>query len=103
MGETRDLDIVRLGAQGDGITDLPSGTVFIPYALPGEHVRADVPGERGRLLKVLRPSAQRVDPVCQHFTRCGGCALQRMERNVYLAWKRQLAVDAFAGGVARTY
>ena len=96
MGETRDLDIVRLGAQGDGIADLPSGTVFIPYALPGEHVRADVPGERGRLLKVLRPSAQRVDPVCQHFTRCGGCALQHMERNAYLARKRQLVVDAFA-------
>ncbi|MGI9402937.1 MAG: class I SAM-dependent RNA methyltransferase [Hyphomicrobium sp.] len=96
MGETRDLDIVRLGARGDGIADLPSGTVFVPYALPGEHVRADVPGERGRLLDVLRPSAQRITPVCQHFTRCGGCALQHMGRNAYLAWKHQRVIDAFA-------
>ncbi|MGI9403428.1 MAG: class I SAM-dependent RNA methyltransferase [Hyphomicrobium sp.] len=96
MGETRDLDIVRLGAQGDGIADMTSGTVFVPYALPGEHVRADVPGERGRLLEVVVPSLERTTPVCQHFTHCGGCAMQHMEPNAYLAWKRQLVVDAFA-------
>lgn len=96
MDETRDLDIVRLGAQGDGIADTTSGSVFVPYALPGEYVRTDVSGERGRLLDVLRPSAQRIQPVCQHFSHCGGCALQHMERNAYLAWKRQLVVDAFA-------
>lgn len=96
MDETRDLDIVRLGAQGDGVADTTSGSVFVPYALPGEYVRTDVSGERGRLLDVLRPSAQRIQPVCQHFSHCGGCALQHMERNAYLAWKRQLVVDAFA-------
>ncbi len=96
MGETRDLDIVRLGAQGDGIADTASGAVFVPYALPGEYVRADVSDGRGRLLEVLTPSAQRIQPVCQHFSHCGGCALQQMERNAYLAWKRQLVVDAFA-------
>ncbi len=96
MGETRDLDIARLGAQGDGIADTTSGAVFVPYVLPGEYVRTDVSGERGRLLDVLRPSAQRIQPVCPHFSHCGGCALQHMERNAYLAWKRQLVVDAFA-------
>jgi 23S rRNA (uracil1939-C5)-methyltransferase len=96
MGETRDLDIARLGAQGDGIADTTSGAVFVPHALPGEYVRTDVSGERGRLLEVLRPCAQRIQPVCQHFSHCGGCALQHMERNAYLAWKRQLVVDAFA-------
>ncbi|MEE8578433.1 MAG: TRAM domain-containing protein, partial [Hyphomicrobium sp.] len=96
MGETRDLDIVRLGAQGDGIADTASGAVFVPYALPGEYVRADVSDGRGRLLEVLTPSAQSIQPVCQHFSHCGGCALQQMERNAYLAWKRQLVVDAFA-------
>lgn len=96
MGETRDLEIVRLGAQGDGIADMTSGTVFVPYALPGEHVRADVSGERGRLLEVLRPSAERTTPACQHFTQCGGCALQHMQREAYRVWKRQLVIDAFA-------
>jgi len=95
MGETRDFDIVRLGAQGDGIADMPSGTVFVPYALPGEEVRADVRGERARLLEVLRPSLERIVPVCQHFTHCGGCALQHMERDAYLALKRQIVADAF--------
>lgn len=96
MSERCDLDIVRLGAQGDGIAATASGPVFVPYALPGEKVRVDVSGQRGGLLDVLSPSAERTKPVCQHFTRCGGCALQHMEPNAYLAWKRQLIVDAFA-------
>lgn len=96
MGEVCDLDIVRLGSQGHGIADKASVPVFVPYTLPGEKARVEVSGERGRLLEVLSPGAERIKPICQHFTRCGGCALQHMEQNAYLAWKRQFVVDAFS-------
>lgn len=96
MVEVRDLDIVRLGSQGHGIADKASVPVFVPYVLPGEKARVEVSGERGRLLEVLSPGAERIKPICQHFTHCGGCALQHMERNAYLAWKHQLVVDAFS-------
>ena len=96
MGDTQALDIARLGAQGDGVADLPSGQVFVPYALPGERVQADVRGERGRLIAVIDASPDRVAPVCRHFTHCGGCAVQHLRMPAYLAWKRDLVTAAFA-------
>ena len=36
---TIELDIVRLGAQGDGIAETDNGPRYVPFALPGERVR----------------------------------------------------------------
>ena len=96
MGDTVALDIARLGAQGDGVADTPSGPVFVPYVLPGERVQAELRGDRARLVAVLSPSLNRIAPVCRHFTHCGGCALQHVERGTYLAWKRESVAAAFA-------
>jgi 23S rRNA (uracil1939-C5)-methyltransferase len=96
MPETRRLKIDRLGAQGDGIAEGDGGPVFVPFSLPGETVDAIVEGERGRLTGVVEPSAQRVDPVCHHFGRCGGCALQHYESGAYRDWKRGLVQSALS-------
>jgi 23S rRNA (uracil1939-C5)-methyltransferase len=96
MGDTQALDIARLGAQGDGVADTPSGPVFVSYALAGERVQADVRGERARLIAVMTPSPDRIAPVCRHFTHCGGCAVQHLRSSAYLAWKREMVIAAFA-------
>ena len=36
---TIELDIARLGAQGDGIAETNNGPRYVPFALPGERVR----------------------------------------------------------------
>ena len=96
MGDTQALDIARLGAQGDGIAETPSGPVYVPYALPGEQVLVEQRGDRARLVAVLSAGADRVAPPCRHFTHCGGCALQHLERTSYLAFKREQVAAAFA-------
>jgi 23S rRNA (uracil1939-C5)-methyltransferase len=96
MGDTQTLDIARLGAQGDGVADAATGPVFVPYALPGERVQADVRGDRARLIAVTVPSPDRIAPVCRHFTHCGGCAVQHLRMPAYLAWKREMVAEAFA-------
>ena len=96
MGDTQALDIVRLGAQGDGIAETPSGPVYVPYALPGEQVLVEQRGDRARLVAVVSAGPDRVAPPCRHFTHCGGCALQHLERTSYLAFKREQVVAAFA-------
>jgi len=91
------LTISRLGHRGDGIAETPDGTVYVPYALPGETVTVEsVPGhpDRRRLLHVDRPSPERITPICQHFGTCGGCALQHWAAPAYRAWKRDLVVEA---------
>lgn len=92
--------IQRLGAQGDGIAQTETGPVFVPFTLAGEIVTAARQKDRAELISLLEPSPLRVEPPCRHFTVCGGCALQHMERDAYLAWKRSKVVDALkAGGV----
>src|SRR5512146_382085 len=93
-----ELRIERLGAQGDGVAQSPSGPLFVPFTLPGELVKVDVaPGEpRAEPLAILEPSPERIAPVCQYFGICGGCALQHMEAGSYLAWKREQVIAALA-------
>lgn len=80
--------IGRLGAQGDGIAETEDGPVYIPFALPGERIAAEMDGARGKLLTVIQPSPDRVSPLCRHFGACGGCALQHLGSARYLEWKR---------------
>jgi 23S rRNA (uracil1939-C5)-methyltransferase len=51
---------------------------FVPFTLPGELVEAMPSDSKDglRLLRVLEPSRERVQPRCPHFGTCGGCHLQ---------------------------
>jgi 23S rRNA (uracil1939-C5)-methyltransferase len=89
--KAQEVEIDGLGAQGDGIVELPEGLLYIPYALPGELWRV-ADGERYAL---LRPHPERVDPVCPHFGSCGGCEAQHMPDAFYAGWKRAIVVEAF--------
>ena len=91
-----ELTIDCLGAQGDGIAETSDGPVFVPFTLPGEWVRADLAedGKHAEAIDVLDASPARAEPVCPHFGACGGCSLQHFEMNAYLAWKRDLVVQA---------
>jgi 23S rRNA (uracil1939-C5)-methyltransferase len=93
-----EVRIERLGAQGDGVAQGPSGPLFVPFTLPGELVKVEVaPGEaRAEPLAILEPSPERIAPVCQYFGTCGGCALQHLEARAYLAWKREQVIAALA-------
>lgn len=90
------VTVGALGHAGDGIVETAEGRVFVPLTLPGEEVEIERDGDRGRLLRVLTPSPDRVAPVCRHFGACGTCAVEHMERGAYLAWKRGLVAAAFA-------
>jgi 23S rRNA (uracil1939-C5)-methyltransferase len=96
---TDHLSIARLGRRGDGIADTSAGPIYVPYALPGEVVEVegwDGHPDRRRLVRIERPSAERIDPICPHFGVCGGCALQHLTWDRYRAWKRDLVVTSLA-------
>lgn len=97
-----ELEITRLGGQGDGITDTPDGQIFVPFTLPGDRITAAVEKNRGTMMALLQPSPDRVSPPCPHFgpdrdhAQCGGCALQHLAPPAYESWKRDLVVAALA-------
>ena len=89
-----ELEIARLGQRGEGLARFEGATLAVPYTLPGEMVRAEIDGERAKLVEVIRPSTDRVPAFCPHFTICGGCAVQTLAKPAYDAWKRELVVQA---------
>jgi 23S rRNA (uracil1939-C5)-methyltransferase len=83
-----ELSIERLGAQGDGIAQYDSAPVFLPFTVPGDRVRARLgaargAGREGRVVERLAAGPGRTEPRCPHFGRCGGCALQHLDRASY--------------------
>lgn len=94
---TERLVITRLAHRGDGVAETQSGSLFVPYTLPGETVEVEpVPGhpDRRHLLRVEAASPERIDAFCQHFGVCGGCAIQHWTLARYQEWKRSLVVTA---------
>ena len=62
--------IARLGSRGDGIADTAAGSLYVPYALPGETAEVERwPGhaDRRHLLKIDVASPDHIAPVCPHF------------------------------------
>jgi 23S rRNA (uracil1939-C5)-methyltransferase len=92
----RELDVARLGAQGDGVCETAAGIVHVPFALAGERITAEVEGRRGRLVEVITASPDRRPPACRHFGTCGGCAVQHLATATYRTWKEGLVREAFA-------
>lgn len=88
MPETFEVTIARLGAQGDGVAEGDGAPLHIPFALPGERVRATRDGKSVRLDTVLEPSPDRVAPACGYFGRCGGCQLQHLAPQAVADFKR---------------
>lgn len=98
-GENYILDIVSLGHSGEGVGRYQDFTVFVPHALPGEQVKVNIievkkSYAKGRLIAVIRASAQRSEPACLLYQKCGGCQLQHLSYPAQLAAKRQQVVDA---------
>lgn len=89
----QELVIDGLGHRGEGLV---RGPIHVPGALPGERILAEIEGERGRLIEVLDVSPQRIAPICRYFGDCGGCATQHLAHAPYIAWKRDLLIDALA-------
>ncbi len=92
--------IDRVGSEGDGIARLPDGTpLYLPMTLPNETVAARPLRPRGDGWHAVPDtiadvSAARVQPLCRHFGRCGGCVLQHWRDADYQAWKAGLLAHA---------
>lgn len=101
---TETVTITDIAHKGDGVavfeTEAGEKRLFVGGALPGETVEVEVTGEgvneRGRVVRVIQASHDRVEPACPVFDRCGGCSLQHWDQKPYLAWKRHQVLAAFA-------
>jgi 23S rRNA (uracil1939-C5)-methyltransferase len=90
--------IIGIGHDGEGVGRVDGFTLFIHGALPGEKVRVKVIKLKkqfgyGKLIKVIEPSPDRVEPPCAIYKQCGGCQLQHLSYEAQLKTKRKMVVD----------
>jgi len=99
VGNLIDLTIDAISYGGDGVARHDGRVVFVPFAAPGDRVRARITEtqqrfSRAELTEIRDASASRVEPPCPHFGVCGGCQLQHLSYDAQLKTKRQFVEDA---------
>ncbi len=97
--EPAEATIESLTHDGKGVAHLDGKATFIHGSLPGERVRFLYTGrwrkyDEGRVVEVLEPSPERVEPRCEQFGICGGCSLQHQAHAAQIQAKQQAMLDA---------
>jgi tRNA/tmRNA/rRNA uracil-C5-methylase (TrmA/RlmC/RlmD family) len=100
VGEILEVDAGGAVAGGRCLARHEGKVVLVAGALPGERVRVRITRDEKRwaeadVVDVLAPRAGRRTPPCPHAADCGGCDFQHASREVQLAMKRDIVVDAF--------
>lgn len=88
-----------LGSEGEGIGKIDGFAVFVEGALPQEEIEVLIVKVKkrfayGKLQKVLKPSPERVTPLCSVASKCGGCQLQHMSYEAQLKYKTKKVENA---------
>ncbi len=92
----------NLGAELEGVCRPEGMAVFVPGLLPGEEapvriVKTEKRFAFGRMeAPPVSPSADRRDPDCPVFPRCGGCSCRHMSYEATLEAKRRKVADCFS-------
>jgi len=101
--ETISVELTTMAHGGDALGRHEGKVIFVPYAIPGETVRAEITEDKehyafARLVEVLDPSPHRVDPPCPFFGqgKCGGCQWQHIEYSTQLRLKADVLGDQLA-------
>ncbi len=93
-----ELEITRMSHDGRGIGQNGGKTTFVQGALPGERVQVTITRQEkrfdeGTVLAVLTPSAERIEPPCPHYGRCGGCSLQHLGHTAQRQYKQHVLAE----------
>ncbi|MDP6667398.1 MAG: 23S rRNA (uracil(1939)-C(5))-methyltransferase RlmD [Dehalococcoidia bacterium] len=93
-GDRFEITLGEINDAGDATADFEGAPVAIAGGLPGEVVIAEVQKrfpERiaAKVVQVLQPGSERVDPECQYFLSCSGCQWQHVSYGYQLELKRR--------------
>jgi len=101
LGDKLTLTVGDIAFGGEGVARVEDFVVFVPFVAAGEVVDVEVVEvkkrfARARLLRVVSPAPDRVEPRCQYFGQCGGCQYQHLAYPAQLQLKHKQIADLFA-------
>lgn len=99
-GDIIEVEILGEGKDGEGVARCDGLVVFVPFTLVGEVVRCQVVLVkkafcRAKVIKLLQASPHRIQPLCPHFRKCGGCDMQHISYDKQLEIKRDNVKNCF--------
>ncbi|MFI5056867.1 MAG: 23S rRNA (uracil(1939)-C(5))-methyltransferase RlmD [Candidatus Acidiferrales bacterium] len=107
MADELRLSIEKLVYGGDGLAHTDGNTVFVPYVLPGEEVRATAKSKKKKLIwaqlvEVTSVSKERAKARCPHFQTCGGCHYQHIPATEQIRLKKEILKETLSrlGGIS---
>lgn len=92
------IEIEAVAAEGKALAHVDGMVVFVPFAVPGDIVDIKVTKKKhnymeGYIQRIVRESANRQKPFCQHFGICGGCKWQPLPYSMQLQAKQAQVYD----------
>jgi len=96
-----EVTVESLSHEGRGITHIDDKVIFIDGALTGETVTFKYIGthrnyDEGKVVEVVHPSSDRVEPHCEFFSICGGCSIQHMKSERQIEMKQEVLLNLFS-------
>ena len=92
------LTIEDMGVDGEGIGHVDGCTLFVKDALIGDVITAKIMKMKknygyARLMEILTPSKDRVEPKCAYHKQCGGCQIQALSYEKQLEYKKKKVLN----------
>ena len=90
--------ITDVAAEGKALARVNDMVVFVPFVVPGDVVDLKIRKKKhsyceAEVVRFVKYSETRAEPVCQHFGVCGGCKWQNLPYEEQLRAKQQQVFD----------
>jgi 23S rRNA (uracil1939-C5)-methyltransferase len=94
-----EVEITGIAFGGKGLVRIDGMAVFVDQAIPGDKALICIQRKKknyaeARVIKLIEPSPQRINPPCVYSGFCGGCKWQFLDYAVQLAYKREHVVES---------
>ena len=94
------VEILRFDDFGRGICYVNDKVTFVPFSMPGDVLEIEITkGKKnyneGKIVKIIKPSKNRVAPSCSYFGACGGCAYQMLKYDDSILEKQNNVINYF--------
>lgn len=92
------ITITDIAAEGKSLVRINDMVVFVPFCVPGDVVDLQIRRKKhsyaeAEVVRYIKYSEKRVEPVCSHFGICGGCKWQNLPYNEQLDFKQKQVHD----------
>ena len=99
IGDVIDINIKKIGINGEGIGYYDNLAVFVEYGLPSEDLKVRITKvfdnrATAEIEEIITESPDRVEPFCPKYYECGGCQLQHLRYEKTLEIKRDLVIES---------